>query len=83
MKKNGARLLLATSSLALATVAQAGVTTTYTYDALGRLVAVSTSGDVNNGLGTSINYDSAGNRTSYWVGTGPPPPPPPPPPPSS
>ena len=41
-------------AVALATVAQAGVTTTYTYDALGRLVAVATSGDVNNGLSTNV-----------------------------
>jgi YD repeat-containing protein len=79
VKNYGARLLLATSSFALATVAQAGVTTTYAYDALGRLVAVATSGDVNNGLGTAVSYDPAGNRTSYWTGTGPAPPPPPPP----
>lgn len=84
MKKNCARLLLATSSLALATLAQAGVTTTYTYDALGRLVGVSTTGDVNNGLSTTVAYDPAGNRTSYSTGVGgaPPPPPPAPPPPA-
>jgi hypothetical protein len=34
-----ARLFLATSSCALATAAVASETTTYTYDALGRLVA--------------------------------------------
>ncbi|HEY0313558.1 MAG TPA: Ig-like domain-containing protein [Allosphingosinicella sp.] len=64
---------------------------TYSYDALGRLVATSSSGTVNNGLTTGIAYDPAGNRSCYTVagaatGTGgsctPPPPPPPSPPPS-
>jgi YD repeat-containing protein len=67
VKKNGARLLLATSSLALATVAQAGVTTTYTYDALGRLVAVATTDEVNQW--TSLGYDPAGNRTTSTTAT--------------
>jgi hypothetical protein len=87
-----ARLFLATSSCALATTAVASETVTYTYDALGRLVATTSSGTVNNGLATSIAYDPAGNRSSYSVsGVGggappppappsPPPPPPPPPP---
>jgi hypothetical protein len=85
-----ARLFLATSSCALATAAVASETVTYAYDALGRLVATRSSGTANNGLATSIAYDSAGNRTTYSVsGAGgaapppsaPPPPPPPPPPP--
>jgi YD repeat-containing protein len=62
-----ARLFLATSFCALATAATASETTTYTYDALGRLVATSSSGSVNNGLTTSIAYDPAGNRQSYAV----------------
>jgi hypothetical protein len=89
-----ARLFLATSSCALATAAVASETVTYSYDALGRLVATSSSGTVNNGLATTIAYDPAGNRSCYTVagaatGTGgsctppPPPSPPPPPPPSS
>src|SRR3954465_10388512 len=84
-KSAAARLFLATSSCALATAALASETTTYTYDALGRLVATTSSGTVNNGLATSIAYDPAGNRSNYTVsgaaGGGPPPPPPSPPPP--
>jgi YD repeat-containing protein len=91
-KTVAARLFLATSSCALATAALASETTTYSYDALGRLVATTSSGTVNNGLATSIAYDPAGNRSCYTVtgaatgsggacGSGPPPPPPPSPPP--
>lgn len=63
--------------------ALAGDTVTYIYDALGRLVATSTSGTVNNGLTTSASYDAAGNRSNYTVSGGGAPPPPPPPPPSN
>jgi YD repeat-containing protein len=79
--RGGARLFLATSVCALATAAQAGETVTYTYDALGRLVATQSSGSVNNGVSTSVGYDPAGNRSTYTVsgsgsGSGPSPPPP-------
>ena len=61
---------------------QASDSVVYTYDALGRLVAVSTAGTVNNGLSVVTSYDPAGNRTNYTVsGVAPPPPPPTPPPP--
>jgi YD repeat-containing protein len=63
--------------------AQASDTTVYTYDALGRLVSVSTTGGPNNGLNIGTAYDPAGNRTTYTAGTGGAPPPPPPPPPPS
>ena len=63
-----AGLALATASVALASaVAEAGETVAYSYDALGRLTATSTSGTVNNGLSTGISYDPAGNRSSYAV----------------
>lgn len=79
-----ARLFLAASAAAIAAGAQASETTTYRYDALGRLVAVTSSGSVNNGVATSIGYDPAGNRSTYSVGgaggTAPPPGPVPPPP---
>ncbi|HEX6374537.1 MAG TPA: Ig-like domain-containing protein [Allosphingosinicella sp.] len=86
MEKGSARLLLATSLFALAAAARASETTTYTYDALGRLTATSSTGTVNNGVAASLAYDPAGNRSSYTVtgaggGTPPPPPPPSPPPP--
>lgn len=41
--------------------------TTYTYDALGRLTAMSSTGTVNNGQNVSTNFDPAGNRTNYTV----------------
>ena len=53
-KTVAAKLLLASSSCALATAALASETITYSYDALGRLVATSSSGSVNNGLATSM-----------------------------
>ena len=55
--------------------------TTYSYDALGRLVSVTNP----NSTVTTYTYDAAGNRTAVTTGTGgsPPPPPPPPPPPAN
>jgi hypothetical protein len=90
MHRRGFRagLLPVTSVLALAgfAAAEAGETVTYSYDALGRLTATSTTGTVNNGVSTSLGYDPAGNRSTYAVtgaagGTPPPPAPPPPAPP--
>lgn len=78
-KRGGARLVLATSAIAMAAAAQADEKITYSYDALGRLVATTNSGTLNNGVNTSLGYDSAGNRLCYKVG-GPPVPCPPPPP---
>lgn len=46
-------------------VAHATETITYSYDALGRLVASQSSGDVNNNQARSLCYDSAGNRTQF------------------
>lgn len=74
----------AAGALVLSESARASETTVYTYDALGRLVAVATSGGPNNGLNVATCYDGAGNRATYSAGTGGPPPPPcPPPPPPS
>lgn len=42
-------------------------TISYTYDALGRLTAVQSSGDVNNGQNVATTYDAAGNRTNQTV----------------
>lgn len=55
------------AALAQILPAHANSTTTYTYDALGRLVATSNTGTSNNGLSTNIEYDSAGNRKTYQV----------------
>ncbi|MDO7833669.1 hypothetical protein Q4610_01295 [Sphingobium sp. HBC34] len=45
----------------------AASTTTYSYDALGRLVQSSTTGAVNNGVQMSTTYDAADNRVTYKV----------------
>jgi hypothetical protein len=51
--------------ICLAAPGTAGETQTYTYDELGRLIAVQYSGTVNNGQAHSLCYDPAGNRTKY------------------
>jgi YD repeat-containing protein len=50
------------SSLLLASVAVASETTTYTYDALGRLVLSANSGGPRNGQSSGTRYDPVGNR---------------------
>jgi len=58
------QLLLAGAVLALsAGQASAQETTSYTYDELGRLVTVTHSGSVNNGVQTAYTLDAADNRT--------------------
>lgn len=49
------------------TPAVAQETITYSYDALGRLVAVGHSGNVNNGISSAYTYDPSGNRTNVTV----------------
>lgn len=51
------------------TGAHAQDATTYSYDALGRLVSATTSGGPNNGIARGTCFDAAGNRTQYVVGT--------------
>jgi YD repeat-containing protein len=72
----------AAGALGLNAAAAASETVTFTYDALGRLVAVATAGGPNDGLNVGTCYDRAGNRSAYTVATGGAPPacPPPPPP---
>lgn len=63
------RILFASASLAAMpcaiTASAQSSTETYTYDSLGRLVSVVTTGGQNNAETQSICYDSAGNRTDY------------------
>lgn len=42
-------------------------TTSYTYDALGRLTSVAQSGGPSSGTKTCYTYDAAGNRTNVTV----------------
>lgn len=62
----------ATGALFIPSAIQAQETATYTYDALGRLIATSTSGGPNSGIAMSTAFDPAGNRTNYTVSTAPP-----------
>jgi hypothetical protein len=84
----------AAGTLALDGAGRAGETQTYTYDALGRLVATQHTAGAHAGQANSLCYDAAGNRTQYQSsstgalascggGTPSPPPPPPPPPPGN
>lgn len=59
-------VLIAISPFSLS-LAHAASTTTYSYDALGRLVQASTTGTVNDGVQMSTTYDAADNRTTYQV----------------
>lgn len=78
----GFKIKLGVFALALGTAGGTGVvptavaqeTTTYTYDALGRLKSSGISGGPNAGSTSSISFDPAGNRTNYSVtGAGGPP----------
>ena len=58
------------------TLAYAGETVIYSYDAKGRLVKVERSGTVNNNVTAHYSHDKADNRANVTV-TGSPNPPPP------
>ena len=58
-------VVLTTILIAAPSIAQE--TVTYTYDALGRLIASSISGGPNNGTQTGTTFDPASNRTNYAV----------------
>lgn len=62
--------ILALLTFAAAAPAEAGETSTYTYDAQGRLVAVDYAGTVNNGEKHTICYDTADNRIEYKSDSG-------------
>ncbi|MBN8809643.1 MAG: hypothetical protein J0I47_15600 [Sphingomonas sp.] len=59
----------AVAGLAICGEAFAQETTSYTYDALGRLSASTISGGPNNARQTGTCFDAAGNRTRYDVAT--------------
>ncbi len=59
------RKLLAVALLATPAAAMCQTTTTYTYDALGRLVGAGNTGQ--SSTNTAITYDAAGNRVTYKV----------------
>lgn len=67
MKRIGKAGFVAAVLAAPTAAAAASETVTYSYDVLGRLVAVSATGTVNDGLGITTSYDSAGNRCGYGV----------------
>lgn len=66
-------LLLVTvgASYAATGSAQAQESTTYTYDALGRVTAANRSGGPMNGANSGYVYDPAGNRTNVTVSNSP------------
>jgi YD repeat-containing protein len=62
-----ARLRFVVCTLLCATSLRASETTTYTYDARGRLIEAARAGTVNNGVTATYGYDNADNRTSVVV----------------
>ncbi len=69
-------VLLAAMALALVTGSFAAETTTYTYDAKGRLIRVVRTGTVNNNVATEYTHDKANNRKTVVTTNSPNPPPP-------
>ena len=68
MYSNGKRLIPGFAlALVLAQSANAAETITYAYDARGRLVQITHSGAVNNGVQKGYVHDAAGNRTRVLV----------------
>ncbi|MDP5278261.1 hypothetical protein Q9Q95_04935 [Sphingomonas sp. DG1-23] len=59
------KLVIITCAFLLAPAAAAQETTTYDYDALGRLEKTSTTGGQNNGTVNQVQFDKAGNRVNY------------------
>lgn len=60
-------LVAAALSVANASAAYAQETTTYTYDAKGRVTNTARSGGPSNGTNTAYQYDPADNRTNVTV----------------
>lgn len=68
------QILIVSSALIIAVPVLATEATTYTYDALGRLVGTSNAGGPRTGKTTATAYDPAGNRSAHAVGQPLPPP---------
>lgn len=66
-RRGGAWLIIGAGLVLIAAPAAASETVTYAYDARGRLVQVTRSGNVNNGVIASYAYDKADNRTNVTV----------------
>ena len=62
MRRCKSVLLVLAAMFAAAPIAYASSTTTYTYDARGRLKTVSLSGGTHSGASTQYNYDTGNNR---------------------
>lgn len=60
-------IALSVAALLSAVPALAQGTTTFEYDALGRLIGTATAGGTNDGLNTDYEYDPAGNRQRVVV----------------
>lgn len=58
------RIMVGVACAVGSAAAIAGETVAYSYDARGRLIQVTRSGTVNNGVSTSYTYDKANNRTN-------------------
>lgn len=58
-------LLIGTAALSLGGAVSASETSTYTYDALGRLITATRSGGPSDGVQIATVFDAAGNRTSH------------------
>jgi len=65
--RHARKILFAGAALLTFAPTLAQETITYQYDARGRLIAVSHSGAVNNGLSANYTYDKADNRTNVTV----------------
>ena len=62
-----ALIVAAASLVAVAGIASATETITYTYDAKGRLILVTHSGTVNNNVVANYTFDHADNRKNIQV----------------
>ena len=58
---------IVSAAFVFTTAADASETSTYKYDALGRLVEATTTGGPSSGTNTAVVYDKAGNRSDYNV----------------